>query len=171
MPYVWRFAFLTAGYPENGGARNRRAAVRSFLGLVCMTCGALDTRGRSTADCQLQRVWPFGARWLWCRLRRYLLPSGRGVVAHPPHGRQSRRARVCHIHGFPCPPGALGDRTRRRTPRRWWRCSWMVLSSLLLVETGVRTPSCVLRQQPPTGVEVVAAAGEATSCRGGCLCW
>jgi hypothetical protein len=94
----------------------------------------LATRGRPTAGYQLQRVWPFGAGWLWCRLRHCLLPSVRGVVAHPPHGRQSCRARVCHIHGFPCPPGALGDRTRRRTPRRWRRRSWMVLSSLLLVE-------------------------------------
>jgi hypothetical protein len=73
-------------------------------------------------------------------------------------------AASCHL-------GALGVRTRRRTPRRWrWR-SWTILSSLLLVETGARTPSCVLRQAPPTGAEVVAAAGEATSCRGGCLCW
>jgi hypothetical protein len=40
MPYVRRFAFLTAGCPENGGARNHRAVARSFLGLVCMTCGA-----------------------------------------------------------------------------------------------------------------------------------
>jgi hypothetical protein len=85
--------------------------------------------------------------------------------------RQSRRARVCHIHGFPCRAGALGDRTRRPTLRRWRRRSWMVLSSLLLVETGARTPSCVLRQPPPTGAELVAAASEATSCRGGCLRW
>jgi hypothetical protein len=34
-----------------------------------------------------------------------------------------------------------------------------------------RTPSCVLGQPPPTGAEVVTAAGEATSCRGGCLRW
>jgi hypothetical protein len=40
MPLARRFAFLTAGCPENEGARNRRAVVRSFLGLVCMTCGA-----------------------------------------------------------------------------------------------------------------------------------
>jgi hypothetical protein len=33
------------------------------------------TRGRPTAGCQLQRVWPFGAGWLWCRLRRCLLSS------------------------------------------------------------------------------------------------
>jgi hypothetical protein len=40
MPYVRRFTFLTVGYPENGGARNRRAVARSLSGLVCMTCGA-----------------------------------------------------------------------------------------------------------------------------------
>jgi hypothetical protein len=40
MPLARRFAFLTAGCPKNEGARNRRAVVRSFLGLVCMTCGA-----------------------------------------------------------------------------------------------------------------------------------
>jgi hypothetical protein len=40
MPLVWRFTFLTAGCPGNGGARNWRAVARSFLGLVCMTCEA-----------------------------------------------------------------------------------------------------------------------------------
>ena len=40
MPLARRFAFLTAGCPGNGGARNRKAVTRSFLGLVCMTCGA-----------------------------------------------------------------------------------------------------------------------------------
>jgi hypothetical protein len=32
--------------------------------------------------------------------------------------------------GSPVPPAAPGDRTRRRTPWRRWRRSWMVLSSL-----------------------------------------
>jgi hypothetical protein len=40
MPLARRFAFLTTGCPKNGEARNRRAVARSFLGLVCMTCGA-----------------------------------------------------------------------------------------------------------------------------------
>jgi hypothetical protein len=40
MPPARRFAFLTVGCPEIEGARNRRAVARSFLGLVCMTCGA-----------------------------------------------------------------------------------------------------------------------------------
>jgi hypothetical protein len=35
--------------------------------------------------------------------------------------------------------------------------------------------ACMLRWSPPLGrlpcVEVVAAAGEAARCRGGCLCW
>jgi hypothetical protein len=40
MPLVRRFAFLTAGCPENGGAHNREVVARSFFGSVCMTCGA-----------------------------------------------------------------------------------------------------------------------------------
>jgi hypothetical protein len=40
MPLARRFAYLTAGCPENEGARNRRAVACSFLGLVCMTCEA-----------------------------------------------------------------------------------------------------------------------------------
>jgi hypothetical protein len=40
MHLARRFAFLTAGCPENEGARNRRAVARFFLGLVCMACGA-----------------------------------------------------------------------------------------------------------------------------------
>jgi hypothetical protein len=70
------------------------------------------------------------AGWLWCRLQRCLLLSGRGVAVRQPHGRQSRRARVRHIHGFSCRPAALGGRTRRRMPRGWRPRSWMVLSSL-----------------------------------------
>jgi hypothetical protein len=68
--------------------------------------------------------------WLWCRLRHCLLSSGRGMAVHPSHGRRSHRAWVRHIHGFSCPPAALGGRTRRRTPRGWRPRSWMVLSSL-----------------------------------------
>jgi hypothetical protein len=39
MPLVRRFAFLTPGCPENGGAHNREVVARSFFGSVCMTCG------------------------------------------------------------------------------------------------------------------------------------
>jgi hypothetical protein len=91
------------------------------------------------------------------------------VAVRPPHGRRSRRARVWHIHTFSCPPAALGGRTRRRV--LGWSCPHS------LGRTGARTPSCALRQPPPTGAEVgavvgaevVAAAGEATHCKGGCL--
>jgi hypothetical protein len=40
MPLAWQFAFLTAGCPGNGGARNRGAVACSPFGLVFMTCGA-----------------------------------------------------------------------------------------------------------------------------------
>jgi hypothetical protein len=40
MPLARRFAFLTVGCLKNEGACNRRAVACSFLGLVCMTCGA-----------------------------------------------------------------------------------------------------------------------------------
>jgi hypothetical protein len=39
MPLVRRFAFLTTGCPEYGGAHNYGAVARSFFGSVCMTCG------------------------------------------------------------------------------------------------------------------------------------
>jgi hypothetical protein len=116
-------------------------------------------------------------RWPWGRLRRCLLPLGRGVAVRPPHERWLRRARVRHIHGFSRTTGRTGGgRTRRRTPRGWRRCSWMVLSSLH-GRTGARTSSRAPRQPPSTGAEVaavigaevVAAAGEVAPCRGGCL--
>jgi hypothetical protein len=76
----------------------------------------------------------------------------------------------------PAPLAVLGGRTRRCMPRGWRRRSWMVLSSLR-GRTGARTSSRVSRQPPSTGAEVaavvgaevVAAAGEAAPCRGGCL--
>jgi hypothetical protein len=76
----------------------------------------------------------------------------------------------------PVPLAVLGGRTRRRTPQgRQWR-SWMVLASLH-GRTGARTFSRAPRQPSSTGAEVaavvgaevVAAAGEAAPCRGGCL--
>jgi hypothetical protein len=76
----------------------------------------------------------------------------------------------------PEPPAAPGGRTRRRTPRGWRPHSWMVLSSLHR-RTGAKTSSRMLRQPSSTGAEVaavvgaevVATAGEAARCRGGCL--
>jgi hypothetical protein len=37
---VRRFAFLTAGCPENEGVHYRGVVARCFFGSVCMTCGA-----------------------------------------------------------------------------------------------------------------------------------
>jgi hypothetical protein len=59
-----------------------------------------------------------------------------------------------------------GDRPIRRTLREWRRRSWMFLSSLR-GRTGART-SCA-EVAVVVGAEVVAAAGEAAPCKGGCL--
>jgi hypothetical protein len=40
MLLVRRFAFQTAGCPENEGAHNCGAVSRSLFGSVCVTCGA-----------------------------------------------------------------------------------------------------------------------------------
>jgi hypothetical protein len=78
------------------------------------------------------------------------------------------------------PSVAPGGRTRRRT-RVWVVAAF--LDGLVLtpvVRTGAKTSSCALVQPLPIGAEVVAAtggadvvasAGEAAHCRGGCLCW
>jgi hypothetical protein len=118
--------------------------------------------------------------WLWCRLRRCLLPLGRSVAARLPHGRRSRRARVGHIHDF--------SRTTGRTWRSY-KTSYAAgavaafLEGRVLtpaVRTGARTSSCVLGQPLSIGAEVVAStggadvvasAGEAAHYRGGCLRW
>jgi hypothetical protein len=118
--------------------------------------------------------------WLWCRLQRCLLPLGWGVAVRPPHGRRLRRVQVAHIHGF--------SRTVGR-PGGSYKTSYAVgaaaafLDGLVLtpaLRTGARTSSCVLGQPPPIGAkvvaavggaDVVAAAGEAVHCRGGCLHW
>jgi hypothetical protein len=136
------------------------------------------TRGRLAAGHQLQRVWPFGLDGFGAASSAASCRSGRGVAVHPPHGRRSRRAWVCHIHGFSCPPVALGV-VQDVIRRGWWRrvLGWSCPRSC--ERTGARPPLCVLRQPPPTGAkvvavvgaEVVAAAGEATRCRGGCLRW
>jgi hypothetical protein len=117
---------------------------------------------------------------LWCRLRRCLLPLGRSVAACPSHGRRPRRARVGHIHGFSRATGRTG---------RSYKTSYAVgavaafLDGLVLtpaVRMGAKTSLCTLVHPLPIGAEVVAAsggadvvasAGEAAHCRGGCLRW
>jgi hypothetical protein len=117
--------------------------------------------------------------WPRRRLRRCLLPFGWGVAARPPHGRRSRRAQVRRIHGFSRAGGRTGGPYKTSYAAG---AAAAFLDGLVLtpaVRTGARTSSRVLRQPPPTGVEVaavvgaevVATAGEAAHCRGGCLRW
>jgi hypothetical protein len=118
--------------------------------------------------------------WLWCHLRRCLLPLAWTMAVHPPHGRQSHRARVGHIHGFSRATGRIG---------RSYKTSYVAGAAAAFLDgpvltpamrTGAKTSSCVLVQPLPIGAEVVAAtsgadvvasAGEAAHCRGGCLRW
>jgi hypothetical protein len=138
------------------------------------------TRGRpsvapSAAACLAPRP-----GWLWCRLRRYLLPLGRSVAARPPYRRRSRRAQVGYIHGF----SRATDHTRRLYKTSYaMGAAVAFLDGLVLtpaVRTGVRTSSWMLGLPLPIGAEVVAttggadvvaSAGEAAHCRGGCLRW
>jgi hypothetical protein len=101
------------------------------------------------------------------------------VAARPPHRRRARRARVGHIHSF--------SRTTGRTGRSYKTLYAAAAAAFLVgpvltpaVRTGAKTSSCVLVQPLPIGAEVVAAtggadvvasAGEAAHCRGGCLRW
>jgi hypothetical protein len=88
---------------------------------VHQPCGGGKLRVRGTgqlrvppaAACPVPRL-----GWPRRRLQCCLLPFGWGVAARPPHGRRSRRAQVCHIHGFSRAGSRTGGgHTRRRTPR------------------------------------------------------
>jgi hypothetical protein len=93
--------------------------------------------------------------WLWCRLRRCLLPLGRGVAVHPPHGRRSRRAQVGHTHDLSRVAGCTGGS---------YKMSYAVgaeaafLDGLVLtpaVRTGARTSSRTLGRPPFAGTALV----------------
>jgi hypothetical protein len=137
------------------------------------------TRGRLATGCQLQRARPFGLDGFGAASDAASCRSSRGMAVRSPHGRRLRRVRVRHIHPFSCPSATLGGSYKTLYAAV---VAVAFLDGLVLTpvgQTGVRTPSCVLRQPPPTGTEVatvigaevVAAAGEATPCRGGCLRW
>jgi hypothetical protein len=83
-------------------------------------CGAVSYR--------VSGSWP---GWLWCRLRRYLLPLGQSVAARPPHGRRSRRARVGHIHGFSRATGRTG---------RSYKTSYAMGAAVVFLDGLVLTP-------------------------------
>jgi hypothetical protein len=135
------------------------------------------TRARLAMGCQLQRARPFGLDGFGAASDAASYRSGRGVAVHPPHGRRLRRVRVRHIHPFSCPSAALGGsyKTSYATVVAVAFLDGLVLTPV--GQTGARTPSCVLRQPPPTGTEVavvvgaevVAAAGEAAPFTDGCL--
>jgi hypothetical protein len=90
------------------------------------------TRGRpsealSAAACLAPRP-----GWLWCHLRRCLLPLGRGVAVRPPHGRRSRRARVGHPHGFSRVVGRTGGS---------YKMSYAVGAAVAFLDGLVLTPA------------------------------
>jgi hypothetical protein len=137
------------------------------------------TRDRPTAGAVGRRV-PGSPTWMASALPPTLPPVvwlGRGCpsttratvtpCAGPPHPRLLPRRRPHR--------GAVQDIVRRGGSGRvlGWSCPHSA------VRTGARTSSRVLRQPPPTGAEVaaivgaevVATAGEAARCRGGCLRW
>jgi hypothetical protein len=138
----------------------------------------LATRGRLAAGRQLQRVWPFGLDGFGaasdtasCRLAGAWLSihrTGDGRIVRGFATSTASPARRPHW-------GVVQDAVRRGGGGRvlGWSCPHS------RGRTGARTPSHVLRHPSSTsaevaavvGAEVVAAAGEATHCRGGYLRW
>jgi hypothetical protein len=182
-------SFKDVHHPRWGGGQAewelrlpRGLAVRFFLQHsgeqgVHRPCG-----GGELWVCGAGRLWrrQLPRVWLWCHLRRCLLPLGRSVATRPLHGRWSRCARVGHIHGFSCATGCTGRsyKTSYATGAAAAFLDGLVLT--LTVRTGANTSSCALVQSLPIDVEVVAAtggadvaasAGEAAHYRGGCLRW
>jgi hypothetical protein len=140
---------------------------------VHQSYGGADLGYTGPADCKLSAATCL-ALWGWMALvpPPTLLPtvwSGHGCPS-------TARATVASCAGLPHPWLPLPAR-RTGGPYETSYATAVAtafLDGLVLTpvsRTGARTPSCVLRQPPPTGAEVVAAAGEATSCRGGCLRW
>jgi hypothetical protein len=109
------------------------------------------------------------------------LPPGRGVAVRPPHGRRSRRTQVGHVHG----PSHVAGRTGGSHNTSYAAGAVSVfLDSLVLTPVArmgvmtsfVRAGAAAIRRcgvdaqvAAVVGAEVVAATGEASHCRGGCL--
>jgi hypothetical protein len=106
--------------------------------------GSLGIRGRPTAGCQLQRVWPFRAGWLCCCLRRCLMLSGQGVVAHS---------------WLPLPAGRTGGP---------YNTSYAAAVAAAFLDGLVLTPVGRNRGEDPF---VRAEAASAHRCRGGRRRW
>jgi hypothetical protein len=108
-------SFKDVHHPRWGGRRvepgfclPRGPAARFFLQHSGEERGSPATRRRRTSatrgrlgagadSCRMPGSW---LEWPYRRIRRCLLPFGRGVAVRPPHGRRSCHARVRHIHGF-----------------------------------------------------------------------
>jgi hypothetical protein len=187
-------SFKDVHHPRWGGGQakwglrlSRGLAARFFLQHlgekgVCQPCeeGELWVHGAGRLRRhQLPCVWLLGLGGFGAA-SGCLLPLGWGVAVRPPHRRRSRRARICHTHGF----SRAADRTGGSYKTSYAAGAVVAfLDGLVLTRaarTGARTSSHVLGQPPPIGAEVVAAAGgadvvaaagEATHCIGGCLRW
>jgi hypothetical protein len=169
MPLVRRFAFLSAGCPENGGAHNCGAVARSFLGSVCMTCGAWPpcqkvgtlvyvggdfARDASGAQVGRSAFKKGSISWVVVMHRspcihRALPPS------EPPDG-----VRQCSLEGSasrPSPPAISSP----KSSRSWWRHRSCLL---LVVVRGVQPhvswhPSAIARLQGFSSRSPVATSG------------
>jgi hypothetical protein len=175
MPVARRFAFLTVGYPENEGARNRRAVARSFLGLVCMTCGAwppchkvgslVHVGGDFTRDASGARVggsafkkgsisWAVDMPCSSCD-HRALSPSG------PPDG-----VGRCSLEGS-ASRSSLPATSPSESARSWWcRRSYLLLAAVGGVQPhGSCHPSTIIRLQGFSSRSPVATSGWWSSTR------
>jgi hypothetical protein len=165
----------------HAGGRARRVGSRFRVGSGPLLPSVFGGEGRSTsvalsaAACLAPR-----SERLWCCFRCRLLPLGRSVASHPPHGCRSRRARAGQFKSF----------MRRRLHRG-------VAQHVVRHEGGVRVlgqfrprscgedgsedlPVCIGaaavrwcgvggQVAAVVGAEVVVSIGEASPCRSGCL--
>jgi hypothetical protein len=143
MLLVRRFAFQTAGCPENEGAHNCGAVARSFFGSVCVTCGAwppchkvgtlMHVGGDFARDASGARVGRSAFK-KGSISRVVAMPhSSSDHRALPPSGPPDGVCR-CSLEGSasgPSPPAILSPKSLRS---RRWRRSCL----LLLVVRGVQ---------------------------------
>jgi hypothetical protein len=156
MPFMRRFAFLSASCPKNRGAYNCGAVARSFVGSVCMTCGAWPScqkvrtlvyvRGDFARDASGARV---GRSTFKKGLIFWVVAMPRSPCIHralPPFGPLDG-VRRCSLEGSasgPSPPTISSP----KSSCSWWRHR----SCLLVVVRGVQPhgswlPSAIARLQ------------------------
>jgi hypothetical protein len=141
--------------PPHGSRPASSLSTRGKKG-VRYSCGGGELRVREAGRL---RVSPATAcpmpwhGWLRRRLRRCLLLLGRGVAAHSPHGRRSRRVQVGHTHGFSRATGHTGGS---------YMASYVAGAAAVFLD--------VLTPLAKTGARTFkrAEAAVAHRCRGGC---